>query len=215
MERYRELAGGGVIKYAKESRLQPGAHWIIRLSVRRNVNLVCVLAVMLLAPAIITAQIFDFTTNGDGTKNVVGFDEVYFFPGGPLTIPDTSSGQPVTSIGTGAFSLKFVTSLVTGNNLRIIGKGAFSQCNGLTNVIVGTNLVNIGTNAFFLCEGLTSITTPGSVNFPNTVTNIADGAFTGTELTNIITGNNLVFLGQGAFNSCPRLTSVTIGEGAS
>jgi len=166
-------------------------------------------AALFLLPAVMQAQLL-YTLNPDGSANITGY---LGLPPNALAIPDTIGGLPVTSIGTGAFSQKIVTSLVTSNNLIIIGKGAFFQCVSLTNVIVGTNVVSIGTNAFGQCEGLTSITDRSGVNFLNSVTNIGPYAFTDTALTNFVIGNNLTFLGEGAFNSCPLLTSVTIGDG--
>lgn len=178
------------------------------LNLSRGLIQIYVFSAVLL-PAVVQAQ-FLYTSNPDGSANITGY---LGLPPNALVIPDTIDNLPVTSIGTGAFNSKIVTSLVTGNNLITIGTSAFRQCNFLTNVTVGTNLVNIGTNAFGQCGGLASLTVPGGVNFPNSVTNIGPYAFMGTALTNFITGNNLAFLEEGAFNSCPLLTSATIGNG--
>jgi hypothetical protein len=161
-------------------------------------------------PTATQAQFFLSTTNSDGSESITGY---FGFPPSVLVIPDTINNLPVTSIADDAFKFKSITSLIISNNLKTIGSRAFTQCSSLTNVIVGTNLVNIGTNAFGLCGGLASITVPGSVNFPNSVTNIGPYAFQVTALKNFNTGNNLVFLGENAFGSCPLLTSVTVGDG--
>ena len=67
-----------------------------------------------------------------------------------MTIPATTNGLPVTSIG----------------------DRAFFDCIGLTSVTIGTNVTSIGDAAFGDCLGLTSIT------IPNSVTSIGSHAFT-------------------------------------
>lgn len=52
-----------------------------------------------------------------------------------------------------------------------------------------------------------------SVEIPNTVTAIGDGAFNGcTGLTSVVIPNSVITVGQSAFNGCSNLTSITIGS---
>jgi hypothetical protein len=95
-------------------------------------------------PAAVNAQ-FTFTTNSDGSLNVYQ----YTGSGGAVTIPDTTNGLPITSVGTNAFyDCTSLSSLTTGTNLTSIGDYAFHGCTGLTNVLVGTNVTSIGDFAF-------------------------------------------------------------------
>src|SRR6266851_1726302 len=79
-------------------------------------------------PAVVRAQ-FTFTTN-NGTITITG----YSGPGGDVTIPDTITGLPVTSIGDSAFQYNTsLTNVTIGNSVTNIGNGAFYQCTSLTN----------------------------------------------------------------------------------
>jgi hypothetical protein len=57
----------------------------------------------------------------------------YIGPGGPVTIPDTIDGLPVTAIGDWAFSESDVTSVAMGSGISSIGRWAFNGCTSLTN----------------------------------------------------------------------------------
>jgi hypothetical protein len=57
---------------------------------------------------------------------------------GAVTIPSTSIGKPVTSIGSSAFkSCTGLISVTIPNGVRLIGSSAFSGCTGLTSVTIG------------------------------------------------------------------------------
>ena len=88
-----------------------------------------------------------------------------------------------------------------------IGRGAFSQCTGLTSVTIPNSVTSIGESAFMNCEGLTSVT------IPNSVTTIGEQGFLGcTGLTSVIIGTSVTSIGDDAFVGCTGLTSVTIGN---
>src|ERR1039458_10085747 len=71
-----------------------------------------------------------YTTN-NGTVTITA----YLGSGGAVSIPDTISGLPVTSIGT----------------------NAFSECTSLTSFTIPSSVTSIGTNAFTGCTSLTSV----------------------------------------------------------
>lgn len=78
-------------------------------------------------------------------------------PTGPVTIPSSLDGYPVTSIGLAAFNC----------------------CSGLTKVTIPNGVTTIGEYAFTGCKNLENVFIPGSV------TNIGFRAFNGARLTNI------------------------------
>ena len=78
-----------------------------------------------------------YKIEGD-TVTITGYDKKV---SGELIIPSVIEGNPVTSIGT----------------------QAFSKCTSLTNVMIGNGVTSIGEGAFWRCTSLTSITIPDSV----------------------------------------------------
>ena len=135
------------------------------MKTKRNLIRICLLCAALL-PAVGQAQLI-FTTNS-GALTITHYTGY----GGDVTIPDTTNGWPVTSIGSYAFYYcTNLTSVTIPNSVTSIGDGAFEYCYGLTNLTIGTSVTTIGAYAFYDCESLTSMTIPTSV------TSIGDSAF--------------------------------------
>ena len=98
-----------------------------------------------------------------------------------------------------------IKSVIIGDGITSIGKGAFYNCIGLTSVAIGNKVTSIGMGAFQNCIGLTSVT------IPNSVTSIEYGAFKGCSvLRSVIIGNSVTSIGDYAFEYCSSLTSVEI-----
>ena len=126
------------------------------------------LVVLLLStlPAVAQAQL-TFTTN-NGAISIVFLSCL----SGAVTIPDTTNGYPVTSIGPNAFyNCGKLTSVTIPNSLISIGSNAFYACLNLTNLTIGTNVSSIGAGAFENDNNLTGVVIPDSV------TNIGTFAF--------------------------------------
>jgi hypothetical protein len=158
------------------------------------------IASLLLLPAATQAQ-FTFTTN-NGAITITG----YTGPGGAVTIPDTTNGYPVTTIGSGAFTYcTNLTSVTIPNSVTAIGDQAFFHCSRLTSVMFPNSVTNIGDEAFTYCTNLISVT------IPNSVTSIGNSAFYScSSLTNVSIGTNVANIGDGAFAYCARLTAITV-----
>ena len=151
-----------------------------------------------------------------------------------VTIPNS-----VTIIDDFAFDgCSALTSITIPNSVTTIGTHAFSRCSGLTSVTIPYNVTSIGEWAFSDCGGLTHIKVEdgntiydsrGSCNavietqsnillsgcrntmIPNSVTYIADGAFSGCNgLSSVTIPNSVTTIGNNAFSGCSSLTSVTI-----
>ncbi len=75
----------------------------------------------------------------------------------------------------------------------------------ITSIDLPNTLITIGEGAFCGCYGLTSI------NIPNSVTTIGNMAFHScSSLTSVTIPNSVTTIGEGAFYQCHGLTSVTI-----
>ena len=114
---------------------------------------------------------FTFTTNNDAIT-ITG----YTGPSGDVTIPSSTNGYPVTSIGDNAFQpdylgLPRLTSVTIPNSITTIGDYAFRDCTSLTSVIIPDSVITIGLQAFAACTTLTNVT------IGNSVTSIGNWAF--------------------------------------
>jgi hypothetical protein len=155
------------------------------------------LLVLLALPAVLQAQ-FTFTTN-NGAITITG----YAGSGGAVTIPDTITGLPVTSIGDNAFVYmgSLLTSVTIPNTVVNIGDLAFYSCSSLTNIGIPNRVVALGAMAFANCASLTRVV------IPTGVTNIGLGAFDNcTGLTSVTIPDSVISIGSGAFYHCTNLT---------
>ncbi len=107
-------------------------------------------------------------------------------------------------------SISIPESISYGTTYKVVGAGywAFYGCENLTSIDLGS-ITYIGEQAFRDCTNLSS------VEFPETLTEIGDYAFSGcSALTGELTiPDNVVTLGASAFTSCSGLTAVVIGNG--
>ena len=192
------------------------------------------LLLLLALPVVAQAQ-FNFTTNS-GAITITA----YTGSGGAVTIPATTNGYPVTSIGAGAFADSGLTNVTIPNSVLSIGDGAFEGCTNLPSVTIPNSVTSIEENVFTACFSLTNITVAagdpdyssvngvlfnqaqttliaypvglvGGYTIPNNVTSIGIDAFESAErLTSVTIPNSVTGIGDGAFFACDSLTSVTI-----
>lgn len=144
-----------------------------------------------------------------------------------VIMPDT-----VVEIDSFAFYGSCITEFDTGKNVRTIGNSAFAACPYLTTLYFGDSLQTIGGNivadsrdftgfnvssrnknfssfdgVLLNGDGTCILACPagyrGSYTCPQTVTSIEDGAFNSCRyLTDIVLPNQLLRIGNGAFNRC-------------
>ncbi len=151
-----------------------------------------------------------------------------------ITIPNS-----VTSIENQAFAgCSSLTSITLPNSVTSIGSSAFWDCDSLISINIPNSVTSIGSGAFEYCSSLTSIVVESgntvydsrencnaiietasntliagcqSTIIPNSVTSIGDGAFQDcSSLTSITIPNSVTSIGNSAFRYCSSLTSITI-----
>lgn len=118
-----------------------------------------------------------FTLSDDGSGYIVSglnFD-VNAYPSDPTTdtvvIPAVYMGKPVVEIkelvsaGSHASDPKEIvkTVIVKGNNLKVVGRRAFSEWSALESVTLPDSVETIGEYAFFRTKALTAIDLPASL----------------------------------------------------
>jgi len=152
---------------------------------------------------------------------------------GPVVIPATYNGKPVTEIANLGFFNKSITSVTIPTSVTTIDINAFQKCANLANIIIPASVTTIGNGAFLGCTSLTSVTLSTSlksindsvfrecnnltsITIPSSVTSIGPAAFYQcTSLTSITfaQGSQLTSIGDAAFSICTNLTSIGIPTG--
>jgi hypothetical protein len=169
------------------------------------------------------AQEFTYTTN-NGSITITRYKGA----GGPVNIPGTITGLPVTAIGDWAFYSTSPTSVAIPGSITSIGDYAFDSCFSLTSVTIPDSVTNLGIYAFPWCYSLTNVTIGNNVpaigywafyecssltrvTIPDSVTSIGDNAFQANGLlTNIFIGKNVTNIASQAFDYCSSLTSILV-----
>lgn len=133
---------------------------------------------LLVVMVTLTAQAQFIVTTNNGAITIVQ----YTGSGGPVTIPSSIDGLPVTSIYDDAFTFSSLTSVTIPGSVTNIGQAAFQVCFSLTNVVILDSAADIGERAFDHC----------------------------TSLTSVALGSGVTGIGRYAFANCDSLASVTI-----
>ncbi len=146
----------------------------------------------------------------------------YSGSGGAVVIPEIIDGHPVTSIGYRALENHVtITSITIPDSITNIGTQAFLYCIALTAINVDpNNPYYASVNGVLYNKGITTlIEWPAgktTVTIPESVTSIADYAFSGCiSISSVTIGNRVTSIGHNAFESCTSLSFVWIvGSGA-
>ena len=145
------------------------------------------------------------------------------------TLKEINLGSEFTEIPDNYFSgLTNLLSVTVSDTIKSIGNYSFYNCGALENFEITDNVEEIGCYAFYGCELLKINNIPSSIkdlneySFAYTATesffaspvleSVGDGCFKGcSKLTEINLGNVMI-IGEGAFEDCLSLISVTLPD---
>ncbi len=126
---------------------------------------------------------------------------------GCVSLSEATIPSSVTSISESSFegctSLRSVTWSATGS--ASIGISAFEGCTTLSTFAIPDRATTINDRAFYGCTSL------ATVSIPDSVTTVGDQAFAASGLTEV-TVPGCRSMGDGVFESCRSLVSVTIAD---
>lgn len=155
-----------------------------------------------------------YANNEEVTEAVTSEETIFvgryvFYNYAPLksiTINDTTK-----SIGWGAFSMCNVEEIYLGESISSMGVGVFEECNA-QKLTIGFNFPGHDysvTNSMHWFKGLKC----EHIAFSDKVTSIGNFTLSGLPVVHITVGDNVKYIGKGAFARCDKLESVTLGSG--
>ena len=172
---------------------------------------------MMLLPTTITAETYEdltYSVSG-GSVTITDCSESMT---GPLTIPATIAGYPVTTIAMSAFeNCAGLTEITIGKNVTSVGARAFAGCTNLSAITVDADNTVYHSDGNCLIETSSKTLIAGCkgsrIPADGSVTAIGNLAFYNCgALTAITIPDNIVSVGASAFEGCAGLTDVTIGS---
>ncbi len=184
------------------------------------ISLAVILTALPLAGVTAFAEVsgdFEYTILEDGTAEITD----YTGNAETLEIPSKLDTYTVTSIGYEAFAVCYsLTSVTIPNSVTNIGDDAFKYCYSLTEINVDANNKNYSSqDGVLFNKNKTELiqypigNTRTSYDIPNSVTNIGDGSFDQCgSLISVTIPNSVTRIGVAAFFGCDNLTSVSIPD---
>lgn len=146
------------------------------------------------------SQGLEFTSNGDGTCYASGIGNC---SDSNIIIPPISpKGDRVIGVGGEGFLMQEFASILLPEGVAYIDVGTFYGCRYLVSVTLPDSLIRIEDMAFQECNRLKSI------NWPSGLEKIGDAAFCATSIQNVIISGTVKYIGDSAFFSCDKLSSV-------
>lgn len=123
-------------------------------------------------------------------------------------LTEINLSDQIVSIGSYAFySCVRLRNAGTMGGLTEVAEGVFDGCKDLRSVTFSASLRSVGAYAFADCAALTSI------DLGDSVQTIRQYAMSGSGIVSFRIPKNLVSLGEGAFDGCDSLLSVSVAQG--
>lgn len=185
---------------------------------KRVVSLLSAICLLLaFLPAAVTAETYEnltYTVSG-GKVTITDCAESV---AGPITIPETIAGYPVTTIAISAFEdCAGLTAITIGKNVSLVGARAFAGCTALESITVaeGNAVYHSADNCLIETSSKTLVAGCKTSVIPadGTVTAVGSMAFYKCAgLTAVTVPDSVVSIGASAFEACTGLASVALGS---
>lgn len=133
----------------------------------------------------------------------------WLFPKSNIVVPDEVNNFKVTAVAPYIFdSTDWLESVILGEYISRIHRGAFESCLNLSEIKLGNNLQSIESYAFHGCESLVKLSLPDNLN------SIGGLAFSAcSALKELQLPDSVNTIGYGAFSDCSSLASVELPDG--
>lgn len=145
-----------------------------------------------------------------------------------VVVPEEIDGLPVTALGTFAFGITPVESVVLPDSVTVLGEDCFRFCLELTSITLSKNITAIPESCFEWCEKLTSIILPdgltsfgascfhlcsslSSIKFHEQLESVPEGGFDDAFLREFTIPDSVTEIGTRAFSQC-CFESVTLSK---
>ena len=146
-----------------------------------------------------------------------------------VIIPNEIEGKKVVELAALLFvSNDYLTSIIIGDNIEIIGNYAFFCCIELTQVSMGKNVWYIGAAAFDETPWYTSQTDEyvivgdgvlvkyngdsKSITFPDSIKHLSTAFYGNTNIVSVILSDELLTIGDYAFANCENLSYIKLSN---
>ena len=168
---------------------------------------------------------FTFTLLNDGGYSIGANLELKSSSLNGVKLPAAYNEQPVVSVAVDGFAGLSSLNIVLPETVKRIEPRAFLECANLEKINFPEGLEFIGEYSFFGCLGLENIEIPDSLiemgvfafnacenlknlKFGRGLTKVSDYAFYGTSITSLVLTKEIQVIGESAFNSCKKLSSI-------
>ena len=137
---------------------------------------------------------------------VVGSDSTQIFKHIYIrsSVSHNNKQYTVTGIADNAFKYNNLESLSLPQTLQTIGNNAFLGCQKLQFVDIPDCVTTIGSQSFWLCRSMSSLRLPSGIK------EIPSGAFSFTNMENVVVPEGVTTIGCDAFAANERLVNVSL-----